>query len=81
MVSRIGHASRSVAPGFTAVIQPDGDWWIGWIEEIRGVNSQGRTREELIENLKSALEEVIEINRERALANTSGEYEEVSIPL
>jgi predicted RNase H-like HicB family nuclease len=30
---------------YTAVIQHDGDWWIGWLEEIPGVNSQGRTRE------------------------------------
>ncbi len=28
---------------YTAVIKQDGDWWIGWIEEISGVNCQGRT--------------------------------------
>lgn len=43
---------------YTAVIQRDGPWWIGWIEEIPGVNSQGSTREELLENLRSALKEV-----------------------
>ena len=43
---------------YTAVIQRDGDWWIGWIEEIPGVNSQGRTREKLLENLASALADV-----------------------
>lgn len=42
---------------FTAVVRQDGDWWIGWIEEIPGVNSQGQTREELLDNLHSALEE------------------------
>ncbi|HEX7445914.1 MAG TPA: hypothetical protein VF306_00130 [Pirellulales bacterium] len=26
---------------YTAVIQGDGDWWIGWVEEVPGVNSQG----------------------------------------
>jgi hypothetical protein len=32
---------------YTAVIQQHGEWWIGWVEEVPGVNSQGQTREEL----------------------------------
>ena len=64
---------------FTAVIRRDGPWWIGWVEEIRGVNGQGRTREELLDSLRSALKDVLEMNREEALAATGGEYEEVSI--
>jgi predicted RNase H-like HicB family nuclease len=64
---------------YTAVIQRDGKWWIGWIEEVPCVNSQGHTREEPLENLRSALEEALEMNREEALAATSGAYEEVSI--
>ena len=48
---------------YKAVIQQDGPWWIGWIEEIAGVNSQGATREELLENLRSALGEALEMNR------------------
>ncbi len=64
---------------YTAVIQQDGPWWIGWIEEVRGVNSQGASREELIANLREALAEAIEMNREDAL-NAAGEaYEEVAI--
>ncbi|MDZ4858927.1 MAG: type II toxin-antitoxin system HicB family antitoxin [Candidatus Hydrogenedentes bacterium] len=47
---------------YTAVIQRSGEWWIGWIEEISGVNSQGHTREELLKNLRSALEEAKEMN-------------------
>jgi len=47
----------------TAVIKQDGGWWIGWIEEIPGVNSQGETREELMENLRSALGEALEYFR------------------
>jgi predicted RNase H-like HicB family nuclease len=53
-----------MATKYTALIQRDGFWWIGWIQEIPGVNSQGATREELIENLHSALQEVIETNRQ-----------------
>ncbi len=47
---------------YTAVIRQRGDWWIGWIEEVPGVNSQGTTREELLANLGSALEEAMEMN-------------------
>lgn len=46
---------------YTAVIQRDGDWWIGWIKEVPGVNSQGRSRGELLENLRSALAEALEM--------------------
>jgi len=66
---------------FTAVIKQDGDWWIGWIEEVPGVNSQGETREELISNLRSALEEALEMNREEALAAASDGYVEERIAL
>ncbi len=65
---------------YSAVIQQHGDWWIGWIEEVPGVNSQGRTREELLENLQDALEEALEMNRADARAAVGGVFEEVSIP-
>ena len=42
---------------FTAVIKQDEGWWIGWVEEIPGVNSQGKTKAELLRNLKSAIKE------------------------
>lgn len=64
---------------YKAVIQRDDSWWIGWIEEIPGVNSQGRTREELLGNLRSALHEALEMNRAEALASVQGNYEEVAI--
>jgi predicted RNase H-like HicB family nuclease len=66
---------------FTAVVRRDGRWWIGWVEEIPGVNSQGRTRAELIENLRSALSEAIAMNRAAAVAEAAGEFEEVRINL
>jgi predicted RNase H-like HicB family nuclease len=64
---------------YNAIIQQDGDWWIGWVEEIPGVNSQGRTRAELLDNLQSALQEALEMNRADALAAAKGAYEEVSL--
>ena len=62
---------------YTAVIQHEGPWWIGWVEEIPGVNSQGRTRRDLIENLRSVLKEALEMNQAEALVATTGEYQEV----
>ena len=62
---------------WTAVIQHEGPWWIGWVEEIPGVNSQARTRRELIENLRSALKEALEMNQAEALAAATGKFQEV----
>jgi predicted RNase H-like HicB family nuclease len=65
---------------FTAVIQQRDKWWVGWIEEIPGVNSQGVDREELLDNLRSALEEALEMNRADALAAVQNSaYEEVRL--
>ena len=51
---------------FNAVIRKDEGWWIGWVQEIPGVNSQGKTRAELLKNLRSALREAIEMIRAEA---------------
>ncbi len=65
--------------GYTAVIQQVDEWWIGWVEEVPGVNSQGQTRAELMDNLRDALEEALEMNRADARAAAIGVYEEVSL--
>ena len=41
--------------GFTAVIERDGDWFIGYCPEVSGANGQGRTLEECQENLAEAV--------------------------
>jgi len=48
---------------FTAVYKKRGNQYIAWIEEIPGVNTQGRTRKEVKENLKEALVLVLRANR------------------
>ncbi len=47
----------------TAVYQKHGDWYLGWVEEVPGVNTQGKSMKEVKENLKEALEMVLEVNR------------------
>jgi len=61
---------------YTAVIKQDGDWWIGWIEEVPGVNCQESTREELLETLKITLKEALELNRQDALKSADSNYSE-----
>jgi predicted RNase H-like HicB family nuclease len=68
-----------MTPRYTAIIQQHDDWWIGWVEEVPGVNSQGRTRDELLDNLRDALEEMLEMNRAEARAAAIEGYEEVSL--
>lgn len=48
---------------FTAVYKKSGKWYLGWVEEIPGVNTQGKTLKEAKENLKEALLLIIETNR------------------
>ena len=65
---------------YKAIIKQDGDWWIGWIQEISGVNCQEATREELIETLKVSLSEMLGLNRSQAVNNAGGgSFEEVEI--
>ncbi|MBM4093332.1 MAG: type II toxin-antitoxin system HicB family antitoxin [Planctomycetes bacterium] len=70
--------SDQTASRYTAVVQQRGEWWIGWVEEVPGVNSQGATRDELLDNLRDALDEAIQMNREdaRAAAANAGSFEE-----
>ena len=49
---------------FTAVIQKRGRWYVAFVEEIPGVNTQGRTLGEARRNLREALREVLKANRE-----------------
>ena len=67
------------ATPYTAVIRRDGKWWIGWVEEVPGVNSQGEAREALLSNLCEALNEAIEMNRENARKAAGEHFEEVTL--
>jgi len=51
----------------TAITKRDGDWWIGWIQEVPGVNCQERTEEELLNSPRITLKEALEFNREEAI--------------
>ncbi len=48
---------------FTAAFEQDGEWWVGYVEELPGANTQGATLDEARENLKEAVALIIEANR------------------
>ena len=64
---------------YTAVVKQDGEWWIGWIEDVPGVNCQERTREDLVESLRARLGEALEMNRAEAKKAAGKGYEEFTI--
>jgi predicted RNase H-like HicB family nuclease len=64
---------------YTAVIKQSGPWWIGWIEEVPGVNCQERTREDLLETLRITLKEALDLNRREALEAAGEAVEEAPI--
>ncbi|MFH1562298.1 MAG: type II toxin-antitoxin system HicB family antitoxin [Nitrospirota bacterium] len=51
---------------FTALYKKTDDWWIGYVEELPGANTQGKTIEEVRENLKEAVELILAANRQLA---------------
>ena len=66
---------------YTAVVKKSGDWWIGWIEEVPGVNCQEVTRVELIKSLRVTLREALELNRRDAIDAAGDEFDEEPIAL
>jgi predicted RNase H-like HicB family nuclease len=65
-----------MANTYTAVTKQDGGWWIGWIEEVPGVNCQERTRDKLLASLRTTLAEALELNRHEAIQAAAPDYSE-----
>jgi len=68
-----------MANTYTAITKQDGDWWVGWIEEVPGVNCQEKTREKLLESLRNTLKEALAFNREEAIQAATPDYTEESL--
>jgi predicted RNase H-like HicB family nuclease len=71
--------ARTMKNEYTAVVKQEGDWWVGWIEEVPGVNCQERTYKELKETLEITLKEALEFNRQDALTAAGSRYKEEKI--
>jgi hypothetical protein len=66
---------------YTAIIKQNGQWWIGWIEEVPGVNCQEASKEELLESLRVTLREAVEFNRRDALEAAGDSFAEEPISI
>lgn len=64
---------------YTAIVKQDGDCWIGWIEEVPGVNCQEPSRDALLDTLRITLQEALEFNRADARSAAFDHFEEVRI--
>lgn len=73
------NSKGSIMNRYTAVVKQDGNWWIGWIQEVPGVNCQETTQEELIKSLKITLKEALELNKEEAITAAGKNFQEVKI--
>lgn len=58
---------------FTAVIQKRGRWYVAFVEEVPGVNMQGRTLSEARRNVREALQLILRTNRRLARKRVRGE--------
>ena len=69
---------------FTAIYKKSGKWIVAWIEEIPGVNTQGKTLKEAKENLKDALTSILRVNHKLSVAkakNVTRESISVVLPV
>ena len=64
---------------YNAVIKQSDGWWIGWVKEISGVNAQALTREQLLADLRVALQEALEMNCRDAEESMVEGYEQVTL--
>ena len=58
---------------FTAVIERDGEWFVGWSPEIPGANGQGYTIEECRQSLSEAIQLILEDRREDGLRGVTAD--------
>lgn len=56
----------------TAIFEQVGNWWLGYVEELPGANTQGETLEEARKNLREAVQLIVEVNRELLLEHIEG---------
>ena len=66
---------------YTALTKQENGLWIGWIEEVPGVNCQEPTHEQLLETLKVTLKEALEFNRRDAISALGTDFREEQIAI
>ena len=46
---------------FRAIIKKSGEWWIGWLIDLPGVNAQEKTKKELLKSLRIGAEDIFSL--------------------
>ena len=64
---------------YTAVNKQDGKCWIGWVEEVPGINCQEESKQELTESLHEAPKEALDLNRQDARRAAGEGYSEIKL--
>ena len=72
-----GLPTENAMQTYTALIRENEGWWIGWIQEVRGVTCQERTKSELLETLQITLCEILEYETPEVSLRTESEVEEI----
>lgn len=72
---------RQKTSTFTAIFKKVRGGYTAWIEEMPGVISEGKTRSKAEENLKDALELMLDTNRIMSLKDAVGDIERSTISL
>ncbi len=65
----------------TAIVKKDGDWWLGWIEEIPGANAQERTKDELLLSLRMAAINILELRAEEVWKHAEKDFEKIPLAI
>ena len=60
---------------FTAIVERDDSWFVAYCPEIPGANGQGQTKEECLDNLKAAIELILQDRREDGLKGVPDDAE------
>jgi predicted RNase H-like HicB family nuclease len=70
-------AAKKKKQHFTAVFEQVDGWWIGYVEELPGANTQAKTLEEARENLKEAAQLILEANKELTRRETTNKKNQI----
>lgn len=66
---------RAMRNEFTAIVERDGPWFVAYCAEVPGANGQGMTRKECLDNLRAAIELILEDRRTATLRAVPPEAE------
>jgi predicted RNase H-like HicB family nuclease len=75
-VEELESAFHEAVHHFTAVFEQIDQWWIAYVEELPGANTQGASLQEICDNLKEAIQLILETNQE--IANRQAMDKEIS---